>query len=107
MSQVRRPLGGSSHGSGPEQPFLTLVAAAVGYRKSHIPAIDAGEFGREIRDALGDEVGVVQGPLHHVCAGSKSTNRTIDRKRFELFHRQTPPFLRFFAHGPSPALCAA
>jgi hypothetical protein len=28
----------------------------------------------------------------------------FDRTRFELFHRQTPPFLRFFIHRPSPAV---
>ncbi|ODR90045.1 hypothetical protein A8M32_17935 [Sinorhizobium alkalisoli] len=42
-----------------------LVAAALGYRKSHIPAADAGAFGREIRDVLADEVGDVA-PLRSV-----------------------------------------
>lgn len=46
-----------------------LVAAAVGYRKCHIPAADAGEFGREIRVALDDQLGDV--------APSRSASTTI------------------------------
>jgi hypothetical protein len=38
------------------------------------------------------------------CGETKST-RPIDRKRFELFHRQTLPFLRFFARRLFPARC--
>lgn len=44
---------------GSQTAIPVLVSAAVGYRKSHIPAADAGEFRRETCDALGDEVGDV------------------------------------------------
>jgi hypothetical protein len=31
--------------------------------------------------------------------------QSFDRKRFELFRRRTPPFLRFSARGPAPTRC--
>ena len=56
MSRVRKPLGGSSRGSGLPPACVDFVAASMRQGNSRVAAADGGQLGRKINEPMRDEV---------------------------------------------------